>query len=67
MRRVRAADPSPLEIVDAHIARISGIEPQVNALVTDDFDTATSTGGGAGRARFRDGPGAQPGLMRGGG
>lgn len=42
-RRIRAGDASPLEIVEIHIARIREIEPQVNALVTAAFDTATST------------------------
>ena len=42
-RRIRAGDASPLEIVEMHIARIREIEPQVNALVTAAFDTATST------------------------
>ena len=42
-RRIRAGDASPLEAIEMHIARISDIEPRVNALVTAAFDTAAST------------------------
>ncbi len=42
-RRIRAGDTSPLEVVDAHIARIEEVEPHINALITTTFDTARST------------------------
>ncbi len=42
-RRIRAGDTSPLEVVDAHIARINEVEPHINSLVTATFDTARST------------------------
>ena len=42
-RRIRVGDTSPLEVVDAHIARIEEVEPHVNALITRTFDAARST------------------------
>ena len=42
-RRIRVGDTSPLEVVDAHIARIDQVEPHINALITPTFDTARST------------------------
>ena len=42
-RRIRAEDTSPLEVVDAHIARINEVEPHVNSLVTATFGRARST------------------------
>lgn len=42
-RRIRAGDASPLEVVDAHIARIERVEPHINALITPTFDAARST------------------------
>ncbi len=42
-RRIRAGDTSPLEVVDAHIARIEEVEPHINALITTTFDAARST------------------------
>ena len=42
-RRIRAGEVSPLEVVDAHIERISEVEPRINALVTAAFDMARST------------------------
>ena len=42
-RRIRAGDTSPLEVVDAHIARIERVEPHINALITTTFDVARST------------------------
>ena len=41
--RIRVGDTSPLEVVDAHIARIEEVEPHINALITPTFDTARST------------------------
>jgi len=32
-RRIRVGDTSPLEVVDAHIARIEEVEPHINALI----------------------------------
>ncbi|MDE0393907.1 MAG: amidase [Gammaproteobacteria bacterium] len=55
-RRIRAGDASPREVVDAHIARISEIEPKVNALVTAAFYTAASTA----RRRTESGVPADP-------
>ncbi len=42
-RRIRAGDTSPLEVVDAHIARIEAVEPHINALITTTFDAARRT------------------------
>ena len=42
-RRIRVGDTSPLEVVDAHIARIEEVEPHINALITTTFDAARST------------------------
>ena len=42
-RRIRAGDTSPLEVVDAHIARIETVEPHINALITTTFDAARTT------------------------
>ena len=42
-RRIRFGDTSPLEVVDAHIARIEEVEPRVNALITTTFDAARRT------------------------
>ena len=42
-RRIRVGDTSPLEVVDAHIARLEEVEPHINALITPTFDTARST------------------------
>ena len=42
-RRTRTDDTSPLEVVDAHIARIEEVQPHVNALITATFDTARTT------------------------
>ncbi len=39
-RRIRTGDASPLEVVDAHIARINEIEPHINSLITASFDAA---------------------------
>ena len=41
-RRIRVGDASPLEVVDAHIAR-EDVEPHINALITTTFDAARST------------------------
>ena len=32
-RQIRIGDTSPLEVVDAHIARIEEVEPHINALM----------------------------------
>lgn len=42
-RRIRIGDTSPLEVVDAHIARIEKVEPYINALIATTFDAARST------------------------
>ena len=39
---VRAGELSPIELVDAHIRRIEGVNPHINALVGDRFDAARS-------------------------
>lgn len=39
-RRIRAGEATPLEVVDAHIARIEEVEPQLNAFITTTFDKA---------------------------
>ncbi|MFO0576178.1 MAG: amidase family protein [Polyangia bacterium] len=58
--RVRRGAVSPLELVDAAIRRIERLEPQVNALVSTDFEAA--------RARARalsQGPRPPAGLLAG--
>lgn len=39
-RLIRAGDTSPLDVVEAHIARIEEIEPSINAFITTTFDEA---------------------------
>ncbi len=39
-RRIRAREVSPVEVVDAHIARIEEVNPLLNALVADRFEAA---------------------------
>ena len=41
-RRIRAGDTSPLEGVDAHIARINESEPHINSLITAPASAASS-------------------------
>jgi fatty acid amide hydrolase 2 len=39
-RRIRKRELSPVEVVDAHIARIEQVNPRINALVADRFELA---------------------------
>jgi amidase len=49
---VRGGEASPLELVDAAIARIEAIDPAINAVVTDLFDAARARA----RGDLPDGP-----------
>jgi amidase len=49
---VRQGEVSPVELVDAAIARIEALNPQLNAVITPLFDKARQTAGG----RLPDGP-----------
>jgi len=40
--RIRARDLSPVEVVEAHIARIEQVNPKINAVVWERFDLARS-------------------------
>src|SRR5215510_10266889 len=49
---VRNGDASPLELVDASIARIEELNPKLNAIVTTSFDEARAIAAQGPRGRF---------------
>ncbi len=63
---VRRGEVSPLDLVDAHIARIEAVNPLLNALVEDRFDAARAEARAAEqaatRARLAGGVDALPAL-----
>ena len=54
--RVRQRQVSPVELLDAVLARTQALEPQINAYITPMFDQARAAAGG----RARDHRGAVP-------
>ena len=61
---IRSGEISPVEIVDAHIARIEEVNPQLNALVAERFDDARREARAAeARVRHAGEPGGLPPLL----
>jgi Asp-tRNA(Asn)/Glu-tRNA(Gln) amidotransferase A subunit family amidase len=54
-RRIRARKLSPVELVDAHIARFERLNPQLNAFVRMDFDRARAQAKAAEKSAARRG------------
>ncbi len=56
VRRIREGSLSPVDVVEAHIARIEAINPAINALVIPTFETARREAQAAAAALERGGP-----------
>lgn len=62
--RIRAGEVSPVEVVEAHIARIEAVNPLINALVADRFERARAEARAAEeRVRRASDPGELPPLL----
>jgi len=49
-RRIKAGEITPLEVLDAHLAKIDELNPQLNAIVTLDIEGARAQAIAAGEA-----------------
>ncbi len=61
-RAIRDGELSSREVVDAHIARIEQVNPRLNAVVHDRFESARAEADAADRERAVRGPGDLPPL-----